>query len=74
MKEKQKNNDVSITSITEKRDVLVTEFNQLQEKKRELERQLATLDENLLTIRGAVLVCNEFIESGDAPTQEGENV
>lgn len=62
--------EFTIDTVTQKRDLLVAEFNQMQDKKRELERQLASLDENLHTLRGAVLVCNDFIEQESSNTNE----
>jgi hypothetical protein len=41
---------------------LITNYNSLVDKKVELEKQLETTNNEILQMRGAILMCNEFIE------------
>ena len=53
---------MNIEKITEKREGLITNYNSLVNKKVELEKQLETTNNEILQMRGAILMCNEFIE------------
>ena len=53
---------MNIEKITEKREGLITNYNSLVDKKVELEKQLETTNNEILQMRGAILMCNEFIE------------
>ena len=53
---------MNIDKITEKREGLITNYNSLVDKKVELEKQLETTNNEILQMRGAILMCNEFIE------------
>ena len=53
---------MNIEKITEKREGLITNYNSLVDKKVELEKQLETTNNEILQMRGAILLCNEFVE------------
>ena len=53
---------MNIEKITEKREGLITNYNSLVDKKVELEKQLESTNNEILQMRGAILMCNEFIE------------
>ena len=48
--------------IKNKREELMTNYNSLVDKKVELEKQLEIANNDILTMRGAILLCNELVE------------
>ena len=53
--------NIGLDKIKEKRDTLVEQFNSLQDKKKELTRQMELVDTDIVTMRGAILLCNEWV-------------
>ena len=53
--------NIGLDKIKEKRDTLVEQFNSLQDKKKELLRQIELVDTDIVTMRGAILLCNEWV-------------
>ncbi len=53
---------MDIKNIEEKREGLIANYNSLVDKKVELEKQLETTNGEILQMRGAILLCNEFVE------------
>jgi len=67
--------NISLEKIKEKRDTLVEQFNNLQDKKKELLKQMELVDTDIVTVRGAILLCNEWVsEIEPEPSNEEENV
>ena len=67
--------NISLEKIKEKRDTLVEQFNSLQDKKKELLKQMELVDTDIVTVRGAILLCNEWVaEIEPEPSNEEENV
>ena len=67
--------NIGLEKIKEKRDTLVEQFNNLQDKKKELLRQMELIDTDIVTVRGAILLCNEWVaEIEPEPSNEEENV
>ena len=65
--------NIELNKIKEKRETLVEQFNSLQDKKKELLRQIELVDTDIVTMRGAILLCNEWItELEPAPSKEEE--
>ena len=58
---------MDIEKIKEKREELVANYNSLVDKKVELEKQLELTSNDILTMRGAILLSNEFIEEEEKP-------
>ena len=54
--------NISLDKIKTKRDSLVENFNSLQDKKKEMLKQIEVFDNDLVTLRGAILLCNEWVE------------
>ena len=48
--------------IKSKREELMNNYNSLIDKKVELEKQLEVAGNEILQLRGAILMCNEFVE------------
>ena len=48
--------------IKNKREELMTNYNSLVDKRVELEKQLEVTSNEILTMRGAILLCNELVE------------
>ena len=48
--------------IKNKREELMTNYNSLVDKRVELEKQLEIANNDILTMRGAILLCNEILE------------
>ena len=46
------------------------QFNSLQDKRVELEKQIKVVDQDILTFRGAILACNELIEENEQESEE----
>ena len=53
---------MDIEDIKKKREGLMTNYNTLIEKRVELEKQLEVTSNEILTMRGAILLCNELVE------------
>ena len=53
---------MNIEDITKKRVGLMTNYNSLIDKRVELEKQLEVTNNEILTMRGAILLCNELVE------------
>ena len=53
--------NIGIDKIKDKRETLVEQFNSLQDKKKELLRQIELVDTDIVTMRGAILLCNEWV-------------
>ena len=58
---------MKLEKIKEKREELVANYNSLVDKKVELEKQLELTSNDILTMRGAILLSNEFIEEEEKP-------
>ena len=58
---------MELEKIKEKRKELVANYNSLVDKKVELEKQLELTSNDILTMRGAILLSNEFIEEEEKP-------
>ncbi len=54
-----------VDTVKQKREKLLEQFNSLQDKRVELEKQLKVVDQDILTFRGAILACNELIEENE---------
>ena len=61
---------MNLDTIKEKREKLMEQFNSLQDKRVELDKQLKVVDQDILTFRGAILACNELIEENEPKTEE----
>ena len=65
--------NISLDKIKTKRDGLVENFNSLQDKKKEMLKQIEIFDNDLVTLRGAILLCNEWVtELEPEPSNEEE--
>ena len=65
--------NISLDKIKTKRDGLVENFNSLQDKKKEMLKQIEVFDNDLVTLRGAILLCNEWVtELEPEPSNEEE--
>ena len=53
---------MNIEDITKKREGLMTNYNSLIDKRVELQKQLEVTNNEILTMRGAILLCNELVE------------
>ena len=53
---------MNIEDITKKREGLMTNYNSLIDKRVEMEKQLEVTNNEILTMRGAILLCNELVE------------
>ena len=58
---------MELEKIKKKREELMTNYNSLVDKKIELEKQLELTSNDILTMRGAILLSNEFIEEEEQP-------
>ena len=63
--------NISLDKIKTKRDNLVENFNGLQDKKKELLKQMELVDTDIVTVRGAILLCNEWVQELE-PSKEEE--
>ena len=61
---------MELTQVKEKREKLLEDFNSLQDKRVELEKQLKVVDQDILTFRGAILACNELIEENEPKSED----
>ena len=65
--------NIGLEKIKEKRDTLVEQFNSLQDKKKELLKQMELVDTDIVTVRGAILLCNEWVTALEPePSNEEE--
>ncbi|OUX35072.1 MAG: hypothetical protein CBE24_00435 [bacterium TMED264] len=53
---------MDIEKVKSKREELMNNYNSLIDKKVELEKQLEVAGNEILQLRGAILMCNEFVE------------
>jgi len=53
---------MELEKIKKKREGLMTNYNSLIDKRVELEKQLEITTSDILTMKGAILLCNEIIE------------
>ena len=53
---------MEIEKVKSKREELMNNYNSLIDKKVELEKQLEVTANEILQLRGAILMCNEFVE------------
>ena len=53
---------MDIEKIKEKREGLMTNYNSLIDQRVELEKQLEVTNNEILQMRGAILMCNELVE------------
>ena len=60
---------MKLDKIKEKREKLITNYNSLVDKRVELEKQLEITNNDILQLRGAILVCNEMIEDEEKPKE-----
>ena len=58
---------MELEKIKKKREELMTNYNTLVDKRVELEKQLELTSNDILTMRGAILLSNEFIEEEEKP-------
>ena len=58
---------MELDKIKEKREGLMTNYNSLIDRRVELEKQLELTSNDILTMRGAILLSNEFIEEEEKP-------
>ena len=58
---------MELEKIKEKRKELTEKFDELQEVRLNTEKNLKLITDDLLTLRGAVLLCNELIEIEEPP-------
>ncbi len=58
---------MELEKIKKTREELMTNYNSLVDKKIELEKQLELTSNDILTMRGAILLSNEFIEEEEKP-------
>ena len=63
-----------VETVKQKREKLMEQFNSLQDKRVELEKQIKVVDQDILTFRGAILACNELIEENEQESNEPEIV
>tara|TARA_Y100000004_G_scaffold196615_1_gene267265 strand:+ start:1603 stop:1821 length:219 start_codon:yes stop_codon:yes gene_type:complete len=61
---------MELTQVKEKREKLLEDFNSLQDKRVELEKQLKVVEQDILTFRGAILACNELIEENEPKSED----
>ena len=59
-----------VETVKQKREKLMEQFNSLQDKRIELEKQIKVVDQDILTFRGAILACNELIEENEQESQD----
>ena len=53
---------MELEKIKKKREELMTNYNSLIDKRVELEKQLEITTNDILTMKGAILLCNEMVE------------
>jgi hypothetical protein len=62
--------NIDLVKINKKRDSLIENFNNLQDKKKETLNQIELIDTDILTVRGAILLCNEWVEELEPSKKE----
>ena len=60
---------MELDKIKEKREGLMTNYNSLIDRRVELEKQLEITNSDILTMKGAILLCNEMIEEEEKPKE-----
>ena len=60
---------MKLDKIKEKREGLMTNYNSLIDKRVELEKQLEMTTNDILTMKGAILLCNEMVEEEEKPKE-----
>ncbi len=60
---------MELDKIKEKREGLMTNYNSLIDKRVELEKQLEMTTNDILTMKGAILLCNEMFEEEEKPKE-----
>ena len=65
---------MNIEDITKKREGLMTNYNSLIDKRVELEKQLEVTNNEILTMRGAILLCNELVEDQKVKDEYWKNM
>ena len=58
---------MELEKIKKKREGLMTNYNSLIDKRVELEKQLEITTNDILTMKGAILLCNEMVEEEEKP-------
>jgi hypothetical protein len=58
---------MELDKIKLKRKELTEKFEELQEVRLNTEKNLKLVQEDLVTLRGAILLCNEFIDTEEPP-------
>ena len=53
---------MELEKIKKKREGLMSNYNSLIDKRVELEKQLEITTNDILTMKGAILLCNEIVE------------
>ena len=60
---------MELEKIKKKREGLMTNYNSLIDKRVELEKQLEMTTNDILTMKGAILLCNEMVEEEEKPKE-----
>ena len=60
---------MELETIKKKREELMTNYNSLIDKRVELEKQLEITTSDILTMKGAILLCNEMVEEEEKPKE-----
>jgi len=60
---------MELEKIKKKREGLMTNYNSLIDKRVELEKQLEITTSDILTMKGAILLCNEMVEEEEKPKE-----
>ena len=60
---------MKLEKIKKKREELMTNYNSLIDKRVELEKQLEITTSDILTMKGAILLCNEMVEEEEKPKE-----
>ena len=60
---------MELEKIKKKREGLMTNYNSLIDKRVELEKQLEMTTNDILTMKGAILLCNDTVEEEEKPKE-----
>ena len=60
---------MELEKIKKKREGLMSNYNSLIDKRVELEKQLEITTSDILTMKGAILLCNEMVEEEEKPKE-----
>ena len=60
---------MELEKIKKKREELMTNYNSLIDKRVELEKQIEITTNDILTMKGAILLCNEMVEEEEKPKE-----